>query len=177
MITFLKLVIALALFIYVGNVSFDSILTDMERYRQLATPQIGETPVDYGPPITATFVAPGDHWAPAKGVERDEDMLMAEMDSLLTSRRITSSDPFSAYSFVPTRCMKCHEKDGPGPFFYGNETFTKDQLFATPDGLVLRSWPLSGMAPTLKYDFLVTHAKKIPFTVGGAGEQILKLSQ
>lgn len=175
--TFIKLAVALILFVYLGSLSFNKVVKDMVHYRLLATPETGEKPVDFGPPITAGFVESGDYWTPNKGKERDEDMLMGEMENLLTHRRITSSDAFTAYSFVPTRCMKCHEEDGPGTYFYGIEDFAKDQLFATKDGLVLRSWTLQGMAPTLKYDFLVTHAKKIPFEVGGTGEQILKLAQ
>lgn len=177
MTTFLKMTIALVLFVYLGSLSLGKIVNDIDYYRLLATPESADKPVDYGPPITARFIERGSPWVPAKGKERDEDILLEEMENLLTARRITSSDVFTAYSFVPTRCMKCHEKDGPGTFFYDNEDFDKDQLFATKDGLVLRSWTLKGMAPTLKYDFLVTHAKKVPFEVGGTGEQILKIVQ
>lgn len=175
--TFIKSVITLVLFIYLGNWSIGKVVQDMNHYRDLATPKEADETIDYGPPVTAAFIEPDVPWTPAAGKERDEDMIMEEMDELLTIRRITASDPYTAYSFVPSRCMKCHEEDGPGTYFYGMEDFNKDQLFATKDGLVLRSWTLHGMAPTLRYDFLVTHAKKVPFEVGGTGEQILKLAQ
>ena len=177
MMTFLKLVVGLALFVYLGGLSKDKILDDMNFYREMATPKTGPAPVDFGPPLTAAFIESKEPWAPSVGEERDEDSLMAEMEKLLVARRVTASDAFTAYSFVPTRCMKCHEKDGPGPHFYGNDDFGKDQLFATKEGLVLRSWPLKGFAPTLKYDFMVEHAKKIPFTVGGSGDQILRMAK
>ena len=175
MMTFLKFVAALALFVFLGGLSKDKILHDMNFYRELATPKTGPVPVDHGPPLTAAFIEPEGPWAPSTGEERDDDSLMAEMERLLVARRVTASDAFTAFSFIPTRCMKCHEKDGPGPYFYGNEEFHQDQLFATKEGLVLRSWPLKGFAPTLKYDFMVEHAKKIPFEVGGSGDQILRI--
>lgn len=175
--TFLKIAITIILFVYLGSLSLGKIVKDVDHYRLLATPESSEKQIDYGPPVTAVFVKNDSPWIPNSGIERDEDILMEEMENLLIARRITSSDAFTAYSFIPTRCMKCHEKDGPGTFFYDNKGFEEDQLFATKDGLVLRSWPLQGLAPTLKYDFFVRHAKKIPFEVGGNGEQILKLSQ
>lgn len=175
--TFLKYVVGLGLFFYLGNLSMGKILKDMDYYRDMATPKTGAEKVDHGPPITATFINSDGPWTPSVGEERDEDSLMPEIEQLLIARRVTASDAFTAYSFVPTRCMKCHEKDGPGTFFYGNEAFEEDQLFATKDGLVLRSWPLKGMAPTLKYDFQERHAKKIPFEVGGSGDQILKIAK
>ncbi len=177
MMTFIKFVVGLSLFVYLGNMSGEKILGDMVHYRDLATPKTGEAPVDHGPPLTGKAVESEAPWSPDVGEERDEDFLMGELEQLLVARRVTASDAFSAFSFVPTRCMKCHEKDGPGPFFYGNEEFEEDQLFATKDGLVLRSWPLKGFAPTLKYDFLITHAKKIPFEIGGTGDQILKIAK
>jgi len=177
MTTFLKLTIGAFLLIYLSKFSFGKIVKDIDFYHSLATQKIGEKQADYGPPITARFIESSFPWAPTPGIERDEDILLDEMENLLTARRITASDVYSSYSFIPTRCMKCHEADGPGTFFYDNERFEADQLFATKDGLVLRSWPDKGMAPTLKYDFLITHAKKIPFEVGGTGEQILKMAQ
>jgi hypothetical protein len=171
----LKLLIGLAIIIAGFYISTKYVEREMQYYYKIASPQ--EEVEELGPPITAAPIALSAPIVPAVGSERDDDAIEGEVTQVLMGRRITASDINHAYSFISERCMKCHEEDGPGTWFYGMENFEKDQLFATKEGLVLRSWTEKLITPTLNYIYKDTHAKKVPFEVGGSAEELLKRAQ
>ncbi len=172
----LKLLIGLAVIIGGFYIGTKYVEREMQYYYKIASPQ-KEEGEKLWPPITAAPISITAPIVPAVGNERDDDAIEGEVTQVLMGRRVTMSDISHAYSFISERCMKCHEKDGPGPWFYGMENFEKDQLFATKEGLVLRSWTEKMITPTLNYIYKDTHAKKVPFEVGGSAEDLLKRAQ
>lgn len=173
----LKLLIGLAIIIGGFYISTKYVEREMQYYYKIASPAKEGEAEQLGPPITAAPILLAAPIVPAVGSERDDDAIEGEVEKILIGRRVTASDFPHAYSFISERCMKCHEEDGPGPWFYGNEHFKNDQLFATKEGLVLRSWTEKLITPTLNYIYKDTHAKKVPFEVGGSAEELLKRSQ
>lgn len=173
----LKLLIGLTIIVGGFYIGTKYVEREMQYYYKIASPAKEGEAEQLGPPITAVPIALSSSIAPSVGNERDDDAIEGEVTQVLMGRRITASDFSHAYSFISERCMKCHEQDGPGPWFYGRENFEKDQLFATKEGLVLRSWTEKMITPTLNYIYKDTHAKKVPFEVGGSAEELLKRSQ
>lgn len=91
-----------------------------------------------------------------------------------TIRRATMSDVKQVYYYIPERCLKCHEEEGPGPYFYGNEEFTEFKIFTTDDGLKLHSVTEKHDTPTLMYDYKDRHLKKVPFDIGAPYDVYMK---
>lgn len=105
----------------------------------------------------------------------------ADVEQLLFDRRIAHSDLVGGRGGVAFRaraCLKCHENSAgvEGQILYGGDKgpfkdFAKDQWL---EKLAEASRKI---APTLRYDFVKTHEKRLKLNVGEVHEQVLKQNQ
>ncbi len=174
----LKLIVILVITVYAANWSFHSANDEAKHYRDMATPEEVEEEVDHGPPVSGKAVQlTVDVYVfdPPVGEPADEEYWEFDITTLILDARIvTMSESKTGYYFVPERCLKCHEKDGPGQWFYGNDDYTKVQDLSTAEGLRLVSIPEKGIVPTLEYIYKDTHLKKVPFDIGMAHKDYMK---
>ncbi len=176
-----KLLILLLLLVVSTWIALESIHTSAEFYRNLMTAEkqaleeeqpLTGTPVK-GKLITLTKTVP--YFDPPTGEEWDEEVWDFDIPGWITTRRrATMSDIKSVYYYIPERCIKCHEEEGPGNFFYGIEDFMEFKIFTTADGIVLYCNIEKGETPTLKYIYKERHLKKVPFDIGAPYEIYMK---
>jgi hypothetical protein len=127
-----------------------------------------------GPPVVGKFIEIKAAVEPPVGKPREADMWEYDVPgAVLTDRKATMSDIKSVFFYIPERCMKCHQEEGPGNHFYGNGEFDKFKVFKTEDGLELfcsANTLKTGSSPTLKYVYKERHLKKVPFDIGAPYE-------
>lgn len=176
----LKVIVLAAIAVFAAVWSLEYIDETARTFRTMSMPEekAGEdifgSPVA-GKPVVLKKVEILETFAPPTGNPREDDVWDFDMPSLvLNARRVTMSDAKSGYDFIPERCLKCHEEEGPGQNFYGNEEFTKVQDMSTADGLRLVSNPAKGEVPTLQYIYKERHLKKVPFDIGAPHENYMK---
>jgi hypothetical protein len=127
-----------------------------------------------GPPVSGKFIEIKAAVEPPVGKPREADAWEFDVPgAVLTDRKVTMSDIKTAFYYIPDRCLKCHQAEGPGQHFYGNGDFTKFKVFKTDDGLELfcsGDTLKTGSSPTLKYVYKERHLKKVPFDIGAPYE-------
>ena len=111
---------------------------------------------------------------PPIGKPRTEKDFTKDIGDLLYGRRVSVSDLPGGIAFKPKDCMRCHENDPDveGQIFYGYPDFKKDLNWPKYIGNAEKK-----IAPSLKYNFLETHKKKVKLTPQGDLEQRLKQNQ
>lgn len=111
---------------------------------------------------------------PPIGKPRTEKDFTKDLADLLFARRVAVSDLPGGVAFKPKDCMRCHENepDVEGQIFYGNKEFKKDLNWPNFIGHAEKKH-----APSLKYNFLETHKKKVKLTPQGDVEQRMKQNQ
>jgi hypothetical protein len=139
----------------------------------LAPKQEGEGALS-GPPVAGKFIEIKAAAEPPVGKPREADAWEFDVPgAVLTDRKATMSDIKAVFYYIPDRCLKCHQEEGPGQHFYGNGDFTKFKVFKTDDGLELfcsANTLKTGASPTLKYVYKERHLKKVPFDIGAPYE-------
>ncbi len=163
-----------------GVWSVDSVIDTGLFYREM---MMSEKPAEEGQALTGipvkgkpvVLTKPLSFFDPPIGEARDDEEWDFDIPGWITTkRRATMSNIKSVYYYIPERCIKCHEEEGPGNFFYGDENFTEFKIFTTEDGLVLHSNTEKGEVPTLKYLYKERHLKKVPFDIGAPFEVYMK---
>lgn len=175
-----KIVALLLIFMLAAFWSVDSIYNTGIYYREMMKP---DKPDEQEQALTGTPVKgkrivltkPVPYLDPPIGEARDDEVWDFDVPGWITTRRrATMSTIKSVYYFIPERCLKCHEEEGPGNFFYGAEDFMEFKIFTTEDGLVLHSITEKGEVPTLQYIYKERHLKKVPFDIGAPYEVYMK---
>ncbi|MBI4664964.1 MAG: hypothetical protein HY751_01000 [Nitrospinae bacterium] len=135
-------------------------------FRALMVPEKVEEAEASGSPVFGQKV-PVSTIKPPVGSAWDDDWFDLEAPFLIiTKRRATMSDIKTVFYYSPDPCLKCHEEEGPGVFFYGKEDYMKYVPMKTPDGLLLHSHTEKKDTPTVKYIYKDRHLKKVPFDIG-----------
>jgi hypothetical protein len=135
----------------------------------IGTAQEGKQPTPFKPVEKKAAVA-----KPPIGKPRTDKEFSKDISDLLFDRRVAVSDLPGGIAFKPKDCMRCHENEPEveGQIFYGNPDFKKDVNWPNYIGNAEKK-----IAPTLKYNFLETHKKKVKLTPKGNLEQKLKQNQ
>ena len=156
----IKLVVLSLVFVWLGVVSVGYVADTAIGYRNILLPPPPS-------PIEAAAVIQEKPLAPPVGEPYGDDYWAFEVaGSIERQRKITMSEATSGFDIIPDRCLKCHENEGPGNIFYGNEHYMTVQDIKTEDGLLLHSHPEKGDVPTVKYIYKERHLRKVPFTIG-----------
>ncbi|MBI5814845.1 MAG: hypothetical protein HZB29_04460 [Nitrospinae bacterium] len=135
-------------------------------FRALMVPDKVDEVTASGSPVFGQRV-PASVLKPPAGSAWDDDWFDLEAPFLIiTQRRATMSDVKTVFYYKPDPCLKCHQEEGPGTFFYGMEDFLKYVPLKTPDGLLLLSNTEKKDTPTVKYIYKDRHLKKVPFDIG-----------
>lgn len=170
----IKFIFLMALFVYAGYWSVTYIHDTAFHYRAMLMPE-DEGEEKAVPPVEAKPVVLEGALLPPTGEPRDDEVWDFDIPTfILNARRVSMSEIKTGYYFLPERCIKCHEVEGPGQNFYGNENFNVVQEFTTEDGLVLHSYIEKGEVPTLKYIYKERHLRKVPFDEGAPHEFYMK---
>lgn len=167
----LKLVLLILLFVTAGYASVRYIHDTAIFYRTMMAPEKTADEVKVGPPVVGLPIKLTAPLEPPIGEPRDEEIWDFDIPTFILDERIvTMSNIRTVYYFFPERCIKCHEEEGPGQNFYGNENYTEIQDISTEDGLLLHSYIEKGDVPTTKYIYKERHLKKVPFDIGAPHE-------
>lgn len=167
----LKLFLLLAIFATAGYGTVRYIHETAIFYRNMMEPEDTGDKVEIVPPIVGQLIALTVPLRPPTGEPRDDEMWDFDIPEFILNERIaTMSNTKTVYYFFPERCLKCHEEEGPGQNFYGNENYTEIQDIKTEDGLLLHSYIEKGEVPTTEYIYKDRHLKKVPFDIGAPHE-------